>query len=137
MQFHAPRLLFAFILAGVAFAAAVRADEVESLAPENLTPGAAQPAPADTMASTDVRVSSPIWAGASLLTQFKEVVPHTRGPRDVSLFRDAAPSVVLIQTNDGIGSGSLLKDNTILTNLHVVGTERQVTVVFKPSDPSG
>jgi S1-C subfamily serine protease len=137
MQFHAPRLLFAFILAGVAFAAAVRADEVESLAPENLTPGAAQPVPADTMASTDVRVSSPIWAGASLLTQFKEVVPHTRGPRDVSLFRDAAPSVVLIQTNDGIGSGSLLKDNTILTNLHVVGTERQVTVVFKPSDPSG
>jgi hypothetical protein len=53
------------------------------------------------------------------------------------VFRDAAPSVVLIQTNDGIGSGSLLKDNTILTNLHVVGTERQVTVVFKPSDPSG
>ena len=45
--------------------------------------------------------------------------------------------VVLIQTKDGIGSGSLLKDNIILTSLHVVGTERQVTVVFKPSDPSG
>jgi hypothetical protein len=45
--------------------------------------------------------------------------------------------VVLIQTKDSIGSGSLLKDNIILTSLHVVGTERQVTVVFKPSDPSG
>jgi S1-C subfamily serine protease len=44
---------------------------------------------------------------------------------------------VLVLTNDGLGSGSLLKDNTILTNRHVVSNERQVTVVFKPSDPSG
>jgi S1-C subfamily serine protease len=140
MQSHGARLLFAFILAGPAFTAAVGADEFQSLAPENLVPGAAQPVPADAIASpnaADVEISSPIWAGAALLTQFKEIVPHTRGPRDVSLFRDAAPSVVLIQTRDGIGSGSLLKDNIILTSLHVVGTERQVTVVFKPSDPSG
>ena len=39
--------------------------------------------------------------------------------------------------NGALGSGSLLKDNTILTNRHVVGGEREVTVVFKPSDPSG
>jgi hypothetical protein len=46
--------------------------------------------------------------------------------------------VVLIWTKDGaLGSGSLLKDNIILTNRHVVGGEREVTVVFKPSDPSG
>jgi S1-C subfamily serine protease len=44
---------------------------------------------------------------------------------------------VLIVTKDGIGSGSVLKNNVILTSLHVVGTERRVTVVFKPSDPSG
>ena len=44
---------------------------------------------------------------------------------------------MLILTNGGLGSGSLLKDNTILTNRHVVANERQVTVVFKPSDPSG
>ena len=37
----------------------------------------------------------------------------------------------------GSGSGSLLKDNTILTNRHVVANEHQVTVVFKPSDPNG
>jgi S1-C subfamily serine protease len=140
MQSHGARLLFAFILAGAAFTAAVGADELQSLAPENLVPGVAQTVPADAIASpsaADVEISSPIWAGASLLTQFKDIVPHARGPRDVSLFRDAAPSVVLIQTKDSIGSGSLLKDNIILTSLHVVGTERQVTVVYKPSDPSG
>jgi S1-C subfamily serine protease len=131
------RLLYAFILAGATFTAAIGADDFQSFAPENLTPGVAQSVPADTMASTDIKISSPIWAGAALLTQFKDVVPSTRGPRDVSLFRDAAPSVVLLQTKDSIGSGSLLKDNIILTSLHVVGTERQVTVVFKPSDPSG
>jgi S1-C subfamily serine protease len=140
MRSGGARLLYAFILAGAPFAAAVGADELQSSAPEDLIPGVAQPVPADAMASpnaADVKISSPVWAGASLLTQFKDIVPHTRGPRDVSLFRDAAPSVVLIQTKDSIGSGSLLKDNIILTSLHVVGTERQVTVVFKPSDPSG
>jgi S1-C subfamily serine protease len=140
MQSHGARLLFALILAGAAFTAVVEAGELQILSSENLVPGVAQPVSADAIASpnaADVKISSPIWAVASLLTQFKDIVPHTRGPRDVSLFRDTAPSVVLIQTTQGIGSGSLLKDNIILTNLHVVGTERQVTVVFKPSDPSG
>jgi hypothetical protein len=64
-------------------------------------------------------------------------VPHTRGAQDIILFRNDAPSVVLIMTSNGLGSGSLLNDNTILTNRHVVGNEQQVTVIFKPSDPSG
>ncbi len=38
---------------------------------------------------------------------------------------------------DALGSGSLLADNIILTNLHVVDHNREVTVVFKPVDPSG
>ena len=137
MQFHGARSLIAFSLAVAAFSGTSGGDELQSLGPEDLTPGVEQLVPADTMASTDVKISSPIWAGASLFTQFKDVMPHTRGPRDISLFRDAAPSVVLLQTQDSLGSGSLLKDNIILTNLHVVGTARQVTVVFKPSDPSG
>lgn len=45
--------------------------------------------------------------------------------------------MVLIISKDGIGSGSLLKNNSILTNHHVVANERQLTVVFKPSDASG
>ena len=140
MRYHGAFMLFGFIMFGAAFADATGANDFQSSSPENLTPGVAQPIPANTMASTnteDVRISSLIWGGAGLLTQFKDVLPHTRGPRDVSLFRDAAPSVVLIQTMQGIGSGSLLKDNVILTSLHVVGTERRVTILFKPSDPSG
>ncbi len=71
-------------------------------------------------------------------TQFKEqVVSRTRGPQDISLFHRAAPSVVLILVKDALGSGSLLADNIILTNLHVVEHNREVTVVFKPADPGG
>ena len=125
--------LFGLILVGAAFTAAIGADNFPA---DELRPGAAQPVPTDTMAA-DVQISSPIWAAEALLTQFKDDVPRSRGPRDISLFRESAPSVVLIKTKDGLGSGSLLKDNTILTSLHVVGTERQVTIVFKPSDPGG
>ena len=42
-----------------------------------------------------------------------------------------------IRTKDSLGSGTLLSNNTILTNRHVVGNDRQVIVVFKPSDLSG
>jgi S1-C subfamily serine protease len=31
----------------------------------------------------------------------------------------------------------LLQDNVILTNLHVIDHNREVTIVFKPTDPSG
>jgi len=75
--------------------------------------------------------------GRALVSSFKDSVPRTRGLEDISLFRNDAPSVVLILTKDGLGSGSLLKNNIILTNRHVVGNDRRVTVVFKPSDPSG
>jgi S1-C subfamily serine protease len=71
-------------------------------------------------------------------TQFKdEVVSRTRSLQDISLFHQAAPSVVLILVKDALGSGSLLSNNIILTNLHVVDHNREVTVVFKPADPGG
>jgi S1-C subfamily serine protease len=73
----------------------------------------------------------------ALATQFKEAIPHTRSALDVALFRQVAPSVVLIRTKDESGSGSLLKDNVILTSLHVVDHNREVTIVFKPADPNG
>ena len=77
-------------------------------------------------------------SGAEALTmQFKDAVPHTRGARDISLFRQIAPSVVLILIKDKFGSGSLLQNNVILTNFHVVDHSREVTLVFKPTDPGG
>jgi S1-C subfamily serine protease len=77
-------------------------------------------------------------------TQYKDAVARTRGPQDVSLFREAAPSVVLIKTDKGFGSGSILKVNAdlrsnpfILTNFHVIGQNREITVVFRPLNPTG
>ena len=72
-----------------------------------------------------------------MATQYNEAIPHTRGPQDISLFRETAPSVVRILAKDALGSGSLLQNNEILTNLHVVEKNREVTVVFKPADPNG
>jgi S1-C subfamily serine protease len=108
---------------------------------ERQHPGVAEGIPNDVLPPSDAPSIDELSArliGQALATLFNDSVPHTRGAQDISLFRNVAPSVVLIRTNDGaFGSGSLLKDNTILTNRHVVGGEREVTVVFKPSDPSG
>ena len=131
-------LLVGLIVVGVALSTAIAADEIWF--PNDLKPGPARPVPTDTMASAtivDVGIASPVLVAEALLTQFKDDVPRGRGPRDISLFRETAPSVVLIKTKDGLGTGSLLKDNTILTSLHVVDGQGQITVVFKPSDPRG
>ena len=56
-----------------------------------------------------------------------------RGAKDISLYRAAAPSVVLIITFDQkLGSGSYLGNGLIVTNWHVVSGSRLVGVLFKP-----
>jgi len=60
--------------------------------------------------------------------------PQTRGAHDSAIYRDTAPAVVLIVTNDGLGSGTLLKSGNILTDAHVVGAAKQVGVIFKPTE---
>lgn len=65
-----------------------------------------------------------------------------RGAREIELYRTLAPSVALIATDTGLGSGSLIatkpvagaisKAGLILTNAHVVGNDREVAVIFKP-----
>lgn len=58
----------------------------------------------------------------------------TRGGA-ASIFSRNAPGVVLVVTDEGIGSGSLLdRDGTILTNWHVVQGYGRVGVVFMPPD---
>jgi S1-C subfamily serine protease len=57
---------------------------------------------------------------------------NVRGIRDIEMFRVASPAVVIVMTNTGVGSGSYLGSNRILTNAHVVGNNKKVAVMFKP-----
>jgi len=58
----------------------------------------------------------------------------TRGAADAQIYRRASPAVVLIVTDQGIGSGSLITaDGQILTNHHVIDGAKQIGVIFKPA----
>jgi len=58
---------------------------------------------------------------------------QTRGSKDIEIYRTIAPSVVIVLTDDGLGSGSYLGGGRILTNRHVVGDKKTVAIVFKPA----
>jgi S1-C subfamily serine protease len=58
----------------------------------------------------------------------------TRGAKEAKLFKAVSPSVVLIVTDDGLGSGSVVGPGKILTNWHVVAGQKEVGVIFKPGD---
>jgi S1-C subfamily serine protease len=58
----------------------------------------------------------------------------TRGARDVAVYALVSPSVVLIVTKEELGTGSVVtSDGDVLTNYHVVGSNKDVAVIFKPS----
>lgn len=60
-----------------------------------------------------------------------------RGSASVNVYKNAAPSVVVVVSDDGIGSGALISsDGDIVTNLHVVGNSRTVGVIFKSESES-
>jgi S1-C subfamily serine protease len=103
-------------------------------------PGEPRSFPGDlnpTVDNSGADIGSTIAAGSAFLREYKTNERTTRGARNIAIFRDAAPAVVLVVTDDGIGSGSLLDNGTILTNWHVVDGNRQVNVIFKPTDPLG
>jgi S1-C subfamily serine protease len=62
-----------------------------------------------------------------------EKIGGGRSAKDAQIYRAISPSVVLILTKEGLGSGSLVSaSGEVLTNYHVVKGYDYVAVVFKP-----
>ena len=62
------------------------------------------------------------------------LVATSRSAEDAEIYRTISPSVVLIATKDGLGSGSLVSaSGDILTSWHVVAGYDSVAIVFKPA----
>jgi S1-C subfamily serine protease len=58
----------------------------------------------------------------------------TRGAKDVTLYRSISPSVALVATKEGLGSGAIVSGaGEIITNWHVIKGYPEVGVVFKPA----
>jgi S1-C subfamily serine protease len=59
----------------------------------------------------------------------------TRGSKEIALFKTIAPSVVLIISEDGTGTGSIINiSGQILTNWHVVKGSKYVDIIYKPDN---
>jgi S1-C subfamily serine protease len=71
-----------------------------------------------------------------IIVNAPEIERNTRGPNDIALFRNIAPSVVLITTPRGEGTGSVISNGLILTNWHVVDGVPFVGVLYKPDAAS-
>jgi hypothetical protein len=63
------------------------------------------------------------------------ILEESRGVGGITVYKKAAPAVVLVVTNEGTGTGSIL-DNVghllTLTNWHVVQGYDRVAIFFKP-----
>jgi S1-C subfamily serine protease len=72
------------------------------------------------------------YAGA--LNGLKAEASVTRGAKEARIYQQASPAVVLIVTDEGLGSGAIIDPSgLIVTNLHVVGKSSEVGVIFKPA----
>lgn len=60
---------------------------------------------------------------------------QTRGAKEVVLYRNAAPAVVLVVTNESIGTGVIIdRGGHVITNWHVIQNQSDIVVVLKPKD---
>ncbi|PQE01194.1 signal protein PDZ [Mycobacterium sp. EPG1] len=87
-------------------------DAQTSASPPANTSSSADPAP------TSAPPTGAAPAGGPLAAGFADVVEQV------------SPSVVTIQIDGGVGSGVVLRPDIIVTNAHVVGSSRQVTIGF-------
>lgn len=77
--------------------------------------------------------TSGVRIGRALNALKPETRAATRGSAETRVYQQASPSVVLIVTDEMLGSGAVISaDGQIITNLHVVGDADEVGVIFKP-----
>jgi S1-C subfamily serine protease len=80
----------------------------------------------------DDKVATSELAGI-LKTSIRDNAAGSRSAKDVQIYRSLSPSVVLVVTKDGLGSGSLISaSGDVLTNYHVIKGYSTVAVIFKP-----
>jgi S1-C subfamily serine protease len=73
-------------------------------------------------------------AAASALAGLRADGETVRGGAEAAIYRKIAPSVVLVVSDKGLGSGSIISaDGQVLTNYHVVAGFQRVSVVLKPA----
>ncbi len=60
------------------------------------------------------------------------ILENTRGTKEITAYQKVAPAVVLILTESGFGSGSVIDaKGQVITNWHVVRNYPDVVVIFK------
>jgi S1-C subfamily serine protease len=75
-----------------------------------------------------------IFSRSKIIKIGNDELPKSRGASDAALYKKYSSSVVLVSTDDGIGSGAVISaDGKIITNWHVVGNNKTVGVIFKPT----
>jgi len=87
----------------------------------------------DSLGASPVDVNAARHAG----TMGPEILSLGRSAASVNVYKVAAPSVVVVVSEDGFGSGVLISNGgDIVTNLHVVGNSKTVGIVFKSESES-
>jgi S1-C subfamily serine protease len=65
---------------------------------------------------------------------YLEPTLSTRGVKDAGIYRVTSPSVVLIVTDEGLGTGVIITSSgEVLTDWHVIKGHTDVAVFFKPT----
>ena len=129
------------VTACVVFTDASVADEAEAIG-EPL-PSGTEPSsiPAEISVSEPPEMQSLALPGERVVEALSQVSSDkksvtTRGARESNAYEKAAPSVVLVITENGFGSGSYIGSNQIITNWHVVSDSPKASVVFFDSEQS-
>lgn len=72
---------------------------------------------------------------SSLPSAFESAWPTTNKKNGAEIFQEKARSVVLVVSEEGIGSGAIVdRSGAVITNWHVVEGSERVLVIYKPED---